>query len=288
MSELVKLGQQHSINFTGREIDLDGIWGPDTQKNAIMCVQIGLNAAPTYSGLEVDGIWGPATYAALNSIDVNLCKGYCNLLVTSLEICLMLRNIDPIGVENPGEFGARLWSAVTCFQSDNGLAVDGIAGVNTFCALLFVDHDPSGGGSGSEDWRKYDPNDLPNFKIDEFDCKCGCGLKTHDELKCIIQCIRDDFSAWAGSDVPFLVTDGARCQDRNAQEGGTSDSLHLDGWAVDIQTKYEGRWYTPDEWQKKIREFAGKYGCTTGNYYGSGGGWVHIQKGRVNYDECPE
>ena len=132
-SEVVKAGQIHANNFAGTEITADGIRGAATKKACIKVLQTGLNL--TYkTGLVVDGIAGTKTNAALKGKSVK--KGDTNHLVTALEILLMLKGHNPGGVENPGVFGNGLDATVRSYQEDNGLTVDGIAGVNTFKYLI--------------------------------------------------------------------------------------------------------------------------------------------------------
>ena len=77
---------------------------------------------------------GPKTRAALKGKTVR--KGDREYLVTALEILLLLRGYNPNGVECPGIFENGCAAAVELFQEDNGLAVDRIAGFNTFTALV--------------------------------------------------------------------------------------------------------------------------------------------------------
>lgn len=126
-------GQIHLNNFTGAGIDVDGLYGPDTKKGAVMVLQTGINQ-DYRAGLVVDGIWGPASERALGSHYV--CKGECQYMVTALEILLMLKGYNPQGVECPGSFGSGLEAAVRQYQKDHGLTVDGIAGRNTFKSLV--------------------------------------------------------------------------------------------------------------------------------------------------------
>lgn len=134
-NSIIAAGQQHSINFTGRSIAVDGIYGTNTKKNGIRCVQNACNL-DYGSGLAVDGAYGTKTKTALGSHYVK--KGETQYLVTAVEILLMLRGYDPQGVECPGVFGSGLRAAVKQYQSDAGLKVDGIAGKNTIKSLMNV------------------------------------------------------------------------------------------------------------------------------------------------------
>lgn len=132
-SEVVKAGQMHANNFVGAGLDPDGIRGELTKKAGIMVLQQGMNL-DYKSGLEVDGIWGAKSKAALADHFVKY--GETQYMVTACEILLMLKGINPNGVECPGEFGSGLEAAVREYQSKNGLGVDGICGPETFKSLI--------------------------------------------------------------------------------------------------------------------------------------------------------
>lgn len=131
--ELVKAGQIHCNNFCGAGLTADGIWGPKTAKGAIKALQTAINL-DYHAGLAVDGIVGAKTKAAIKGKLTR--KGDSGYLVTALEILLMLQGYNPNGVECPGTFGAGLDVAVRQYQRDHCLAVDGIAGYNTFMSLI--------------------------------------------------------------------------------------------------------------------------------------------------------
>lgn len=133
--DIIKAGQQHSINFTGHAIATDGIWGPKTKANAIRCVQNAMNLDYS-SGLAVDGIWGTKSNKALGNHYVK--RGETQYMVTAVEILLMLRGYNPNGVECPGIFASGLETAVRQYQKDAGLKVDGIAGKNTIKSLMNI------------------------------------------------------------------------------------------------------------------------------------------------------
>lgn len=134
-NSIIAIGQQHSINFTGHGIATDGIYGKNTKANGIRCVQNAMNL-DYGAGLDVDGKWGTKSNRALGSHWVK--QGETQYMVTALEILLMLRGYDPHGVECPGQFASGLKAAVKQYQSDAGLKVDGVAGVNTFKSLMGV------------------------------------------------------------------------------------------------------------------------------------------------------
>lgn len=62
--------------------------------------------------------------------------GETQYMVTACEILLMLKSVNPNGVECPGEFGSGLKAAVGQYQKDHGLSVDYIAGPATFKSLI--------------------------------------------------------------------------------------------------------------------------------------------------------
>ena len=72
------------------------------------------------------------------------------------------------------------------------------------------------------------------FVIDEFVCKCGCGLgRRNDDLLpaaliMALDAIRESIK------MPVRVTSGWRCPEHNGKSGGVAASKHLRGYAVDI------------------------------------------------------
>ena len=71
---------------------------------------------------------------------------------------------------------------------------------------------------------------MSNFKISDFDCKCGCGLNNIDiDILTMIQRAR----TIAG--IPFIINSGCRCKEHNKNEGGKKDSSHLIGKAIDVK-----------------------------------------------------
>lgn len=132
-NQIIKDGQVHARNFAVPGLKSDGIPGPETNKAKIKVLQQAMNL-DYRAGLSVDGIWGSRSEAALKGHTVR--RGETQYMVTALEILLMLNGYNPNGLENPGTFGSRLEAAVRQFQKDHGLSVDGIAGYNTFKALI--------------------------------------------------------------------------------------------------------------------------------------------------------
>lgn len=133
--EIVRAGQQHSINFTGSQITVDGIKGTNTKKNIRKCFQHAINL-DYGKNLKVDGYFQTKSLDALDDHYVK--KGETQYLVTAVEIALMCHGYNPNGVECPGVFGSGLEQAVLQFQKDHNLTQDGIAGVNTIKALMEI------------------------------------------------------------------------------------------------------------------------------------------------------
>lgn len=134
-NSIIATGQQHSINFTGSVITVDGIKGSNTKKNIRKCFQHAINL-DYRKNLKVDGYFEELSLAALDDHYVK--KGETQYMVTAVEIALMCHGYDVRGVECPGIFGSGLENAVLQFQKDHGLKQDKIAGVNTIKALMEI------------------------------------------------------------------------------------------------------------------------------------------------------
>ena len=112
----------------GTGLIVDGIWGPQSQKALIKALQIELNM--TYgAGLTVDGIWGPKTKAAVRSVAQGSRGNIVWILQAGLYVKGFATALDSI-------YGPNTAAQVRAFQAANGLTVDGVAGPNTFAALL--------------------------------------------------------------------------------------------------------------------------------------------------------
>ena len=69
-----------------------------------------------------------------------------------------------------------------------------------------------------------------NFYEDEFTCKCGCGLNgISQSLVDLLQETRYEYGS------SMVVTSGMRCPEWNKEVGGSENSSHLWGLAVDIE-----------------------------------------------------
>lgn len=112
----------------GAKLSVDGIYGPRTKKCLIQAVQCELNKAHGAT-LSVDGVWGPKSQKAFPAVQ----RGDSGGIVTLVQCCLVLRGA---GIEIDGDFGKETMAATKRYQSDNGLANDGIVGRNTITSLL--------------------------------------------------------------------------------------------------------------------------------------------------------
>ena len=133
VTEAVKAGQAISNIILGTSIPEDGKWGSQTKKNAIKILQWAMNKDYN-AGLVIDGEAGSKTRAALGQHTVRY--GETQYMVTALEVLLLMNGYNPHGVEMPGELGKACEKAVRNYQAGNSLAVDGIAGRNTFLKLI--------------------------------------------------------------------------------------------------------------------------------------------------------
>lgn len=111
------------------DLEVDGEYGPLTKKAAVAAYQSELNDQ-FGAGLEVDGIFGPNTQAAT----VNVKQGASGNLTRILQGMLYCNGYDPQGFD--GIFGSGCAAAVKSFQAAQGLTADGIAGKQTWAALL--------------------------------------------------------------------------------------------------------------------------------------------------------
>lgn len=107
-----------------------------------------------------------------------------------------------------------------------------------------------------------------NFRLGEFQCKCGkCPKVLVDtDLVDILQQIRNHFGK------PVNINSGYRCAEHNAKVGGDPNSSHMQGMAADIRV--EG--IAPRE----VAKFAERIGVKRiGLYEGKEGEFCHIGSG---------
>jgi len=71
------------------------------------------------------------------------------------------------------------------------------------------------------------------LSVSEVTCNCGCGKSDlHPDVAHFFYVMRELFGE------AIIVTSGCRCAKHNKACGGTTDSYHLKGMAVDVTCKY--------------------------------------------------
>lgn len=124
----IKKVQQYMIDMYGVSITADGIWGPQSKKMMVVCIQTELNRSRG-GHLKIDGIFGYATKKTW----VNLKFGSRGRLVTLLQCCLVANGAT---LSTDGVFGVQTLSAVRAFQKKKGFTMDGIVGAVTMNGLV--------------------------------------------------------------------------------------------------------------------------------------------------------
>jgi len=120
--------QQRLNTQYGQNLVTDGVWGPASNRAMIMAYQTELNRM-FGAGLVVDGVWGPRTRAATRPVRM----GDRNNLVWILQSMLYVYGFP---ATPDGVFGPNTDINLRNYQRANGLAIDGVAGPNTFESLF--------------------------------------------------------------------------------------------------------------------------------------------------------
>lgn len=133
---------------------------------------------------------------------------------------------------------------------------------DTITAVPRVDWQKAGFMDDMFNWSER----YPNFKPQEFACKC-CGLIYHQpKALASLQALR---TMW---NTPVHITSGTRCKDHNQRVGGAVASLHLAGRAFDI--------LTPKAWTgRHVASFI--YYASHAGFRGIGlySSWIHLDNG---------
>jgi hypothetical protein len=77
----------------------------------------------------------------------------------------------------------------------------------------------------------------------ETACKCGCGLGLSEgdlsiSIAMLFEAVRAEISLLTGKETPLYVLSGLRCKNHNRKTGGSADSQHLYGRALDIKPPF--------------------------------------------------
>ncbi len=133
VSEYIKVGQFHSINFTGYTIPITGKFDNDTKKQAARVLQQAINL-DYKAGLVVDGNFGTKSK---NEVSKHLIKkGDILYSVNAIIILLLLKGYNINFNSIPTLYDDNLECLVKKFQKDNYLVVDGIVGLKTWSKLM--------------------------------------------------------------------------------------------------------------------------------------------------------
>jgi peptidoglycan hydrolase-like protein with peptidoglycan-binding domain len=128
--DVVELAQYELCRdqFLGGPSDVDGIFGPSTERS-VRDFQQG-------NGLAVDGIVGPQTWSAMlaqHAIPPTLGMGSTGHVVQNLQTFLNEAS-PPAGpaLAVDGHYGPRTQQAVEVYQAAHALSADGIVGLKTW------------------------------------------------------------------------------------------------------------------------------------------------------------
>lgn len=128
---LVKKAQMALNSYFDLGVDVDGSWGPASQKAYIMAIQTALNNEYGES-LDVDGGFGAKTKAAITAHVIS--RGTKNTYAAVLQIGLLAHGYDlSNGVD--ASFGPATETAVINYQTSVGILANGKAGIDTFTHL---------------------------------------------------------------------------------------------------------------------------------------------------------
>lgn len=128
--DIVKQYQQWLNSQYGFNLDVDGIYGYNTNLCGVKALQIEYNIQ-WGAGLSVDGIFGPATKAASPVLSI----GVSGNITKNVQYMLEIKGFSVGGYGCDGIYGVSTSNAVADYQRSKGLVVDGLCGPETFYSL---------------------------------------------------------------------------------------------------------------------------------------------------------
>jgi len=113
----------------------------------------------------------------------------------------------------------------------------------------------------------------PFFTREEFACACGCGFDVADsELLDVLEGLRFKF------DAAVIITSGCRCKEHNKEVGGSENSQHIFGKAVDFKVENVN---ADDVAEYLLSEYPDSYGI--GRY--DGRTHIDVRDKKARWDE---
>ena len=120
-NDIIRKGQQHAIEFTGKVIKVDGLAGNETKEMKARVLQHAMNLDYPKNQIVEDGVFGTKSKLKLGAHYVT--KGEKQYMVTAAEILMELNGIDPNGVEYPGQYGNGLVKAAATKFGGTGIKI---------------------------------------------------------------------------------------------------------------------------------------------------------------------
>ena len=162
------------------------------------------------------------------------------MTVKQIQCLLTYLGYSPGSID--GIEGRNTQAAMQAFQSDYGLAVDGIPGAATQKMLIgaiagtAVKVEKPESSDAPKTGTFWD--DIQYFTREEFRCPCGrCGGFPVEPQESMVRAV-DEIRQRLG--VPVSIVDangsGVRCAEHNAEVGGVANSQHLYGLAADLHS----------------------------------------------------
>ena len=128
--DIVSQYQTWLNNTYGFNLDVDGIYGPDTNLKGVMALQTEYNNQ-WGAGLVVDGIFGPATKSQSPVLNI----GMSGNITKNVQYMLEINGFSVGSYGCDGIYGYGTCNAVKEYQASKGLSADGLCGPETFYSL---------------------------------------------------------------------------------------------------------------------------------------------------------